>query len=220
MAANADPIVFDDFEDGDSLDWIFFGGNAAGGGGGTLSDRPQEGSFYLSTGWGGNGSASGFYGGAFKNISEADQQATPLSPWFNVWVLNQSDATVDQYTLEITIREDLDGNGWTNGQEDSFRLDTVFDASSFNDQWTLLSAPISSFNNLFTGGDGTFNGRVDELVLVISGVQGGLGSTVEVDFDYFAFTSGGPISVPEPTSLALLGLGLAGMGISRRKKKA
>jgi hypothetical protein len=218
MAANATPIVFDDFEDGDSSDWIFFSGNAAGGGGGVLADRPQEGSFYLSTGWGGQGSASIFYGGFFKNLDDSGQLTLGNDPWFNVWVLNQGDATVDQYTLEITLREDLDGNGWTSGQEDSFRLDTVFGASSFNDQWTLLSAPISSFSDLFTGGDGTFNGRVDELVVVISGVQGGSGSVVEVDFDHFAFTSGGPISVPEPGTLALLGLGLLGMAARRRKR--
>ena len=164
--------VWDDFEDGDSSDWFFFGGNAAGGGGGVLADRPQEGGFYFSTGWGGNGSASVFYGGAFKNVPEADQQATPLSPWFNVWVLNQSNATVDQYTLEITIREDLDGNGWTNGQEDSFRLDTVFPSSAFNDEWTLVSAPLASFTNLFTGGDGTFDGKLDEVVIVVVGRAG------------------------------------------------
>jgi beta-glucanase (GH16 family) len=112
-------VVFDDFEDGDALDWFFFGGNAAGGGGGVLADRPQEGDYYFSTGWGGQGSASVFYGGFFKNVPEADQLTLPADPWLNVWVLNQSNATVDQYTLEITIREDLDGNGWTNGQEDS-----------------------------------------------------------------------------------------------------
>ncbi len=189
--------VFDDFEDGNSFDWGFFGGNAAGGGGGVLDDRPQEGDFYFSTGWGGNGSNSVFYGGAFKNIPEADQVTTPENPWFNVWVLNQSDATVDQYTLEITIREDTDGNGWTNGQEDSFRLDRVFASSSFNDEWTLVSAPLSSFTNLFTGGDGTFDGKLDEVVIVIAGVQGGDGTTVEVDFDYFALTSNGPLVEPE-----------------------
>ena len=222
MAANAMPIVFDDFEDGDTSDWGFFGGNNAGGGGGPGSDRPKEGSFYLSTGWGGEGSNSVFYGGFFRNLDDSGQLTLGNDPWFNVWVLNQSNATVDQYTLEITLREDLDGNGWTVGIEDSFRLDTVFSASSFNDQWTLLSAPLSNFNDLFTGGDGTFNGNVDELVVVISGVQGGDGSTVEVDFDYFAFTSGGPDdghhSVPEPGTLSLLGLGLVGMAARRRKK--
>ena len=196
--------VFDDFEDGDASDWFFFGGNNAGGGGGPAGDLPAEGGYYFSTGWGGQGSASGFYGGFFKNLDNANQLLMPLEPWFNVWVLNQSNATVDQYTLEITIREDLDGNGWTNGQEDSFRLDTVFPASSFDDRWTLLSAPVSSFTNLFTGGDGTFDGNLDEVVGVISGVQGTDGSTVEVDFDYFAFTAGGPfVPPPPPTELGL-----------------
>ncbi len=37
--------VIDDFEDGDSSDWGFFGGNNAGGGGGVLADRPYEGAF-------------------------------------------------------------------------------------------------------------------------------------------------------------------------------
>ena len=184
--------VIDDFEDGDASDWGFFGGNAAGGGGGALSDRPQEGSFYLSTGWGGEGSNSGFYGGFFKNLDNAAQITPPADPVFGVWVLNQSDATVDQYTLEITIREDLDGNGWTDGSEDSFRLDTTFTSASFDDQWTLVSAPLSDFANLGTGGDGTFNGNLDEVVVVVSGVQGGSGSTVEVDFDAFVFTTGGP----------------------------
>ena len=188
--------VFDDFEDGDSSDWGFFGGNAAGGGGGVLADRPKEGAFYFSTGWGGQGSGSVFYGGAFKNVAEADQLATPLSPWFNVWVLNQSNATVDQYTLEITLREDLDGNGWTNGQEDSFRLDTVFPSSAFDDEWRLVSAPLSGLTSLFTGGDGTFNGKLDEVVIVVAGVEGADGSTVEVDFDYFALTAGGPLIEP------------------------
>jgi beta-glucanase (GH16 family) len=188
--------VWDDFEDGDSSDWFFFGGNNAGGGGGVLGDRPQEGSFYFSTGWGGQGSASVFYGGFFKNVAEVDQQGTPPAPWFNVWVLNQSDATADQYTLEITIREDLDGNGWTNGQEDSFRLDTLFESSDFDDEWTLVSAPLSDFANLFTGGDGTFDGKLDEVVVVVSGVQGAEGSTVEVDFDFFALTAGGPLVEP------------------------
>jgi beta-glucanase (GH16 family) len=186
--------VFDDFEDGDAADWSFFGGAGAGGGGGVLADRPAEGSFYLSTGWGGGGSASVFYGGFFRNLDNASQLTLPADPWFNVWVLNQSDATVDGYTLEITIREDLDGNGWTDGAEDSFRLDTAFSSGAFDDEWTLISAPVSSFADQFTGGDGTFNGAVDEIVVVVSGVSGANGSTVEVDFDQFVFTSGGPLA--------------------------
>ncbi len=194
---DATGVVIDDFEDGDSSDWGFFGGNAAGGGGGVLADRPYEGGFYFSTGWGGQGTASGFYGGAFKNFPDAAQVTPPADPWFNVWVLNQSDATVDEYTLEITIREDLNGDGWTNGVEDSFRLDTAFASSEFNDEWTLVSAPLSAFSDLFTGGNGTFNGDLDEVVIVVSGVQGGNPSTVELDFDLFAFSSGGPLAFDE-----------------------
>ncbi|MDJ0497924.1 MAG: carbohydrate binding domain-containing protein, partial [Acidimicrobiia bacterium] len=193
------PVVIDDFEDGVVSDWGYFGGNDAGGGYGVGTDRPQEGAFYLSTGWGGKGSASGFYGGLFKNLANDAQVAPPLDPWFNVWVLNQSDATVDQYTLEVTIREDLDGNGWSGGGvEESFRLDTVYASSSFDDTWTLLSAPLSGFTRVDGVGDGTFNGNLDEIVVVVSGVQGSGGevgedpTTVEVDFDYFTFTSGGP----------------------------
>ncbi len=185
--------VIDDFEDGDTSDWGFFGGNAAGGGGGPATDRPQEGNVYFSTGWGGEGTASGFYGGAFKNFDNAAQVAPPADPWLNVWVLNQSDATVDEYTLELTIREDLDGNGWTNGAEDSFRLDTAFSSTTFDDQWTLVSAPLSSLIDLGTGGDGTFDGNLDEVVIVIAGVSGANPSVVEVDFDLFAFSSGGPL---------------------------
>jgi beta-glucanase (GH16 family) len=184
--------VFDDFEDGDTTDWGFFGGNAAGGGGGPLGDRPQDGSFYFSTGWGGEGTDSGFYGGMFRNLPDGAQVTLPADPWLNVWVLNQSDATVDSYNLEITIREDLDGNGWTNGSEDSLQLVTSFNSAAFNDEWTLVSAPVSSFTNLVTGGDGTFNGNLDELVIAFGGVTGVVGSTIEADFDQIVFTSGGP----------------------------
>ncbi|MFT5194280.1 MAG: beta-glucanase (GH16 family) [Candidatus Promineifilaceae bacterium] len=185
-------IPIDDFEDNDASDWGNFGGNNAGGGLGIGNDRPQDGSYYLSTGWGGQGSASVFYGGLYKNFSDATQVVTPADPWLNVWVYNQSDATVDQYTLEITIREDLDGNGWTDGAEDSFRLDTVFTNSAFDDQWTLISAPVSSFVNTGTGGDGVFNGNLDEIVIVVAGVVGANPSVVEVDFDDISFSSGGP----------------------------
>ncbi len=194
-AAPGDLTIIDNFEDGDSSDWGFFGGNAAGGGGGVLDDRPQEGNYYFSTGWGGDGTASGFYGGAFKNFDNASQVALPADPWFNVWVLNQSNATADGFTLEVTIREDLDGDGWTNGAEDSFRFDTVFPSSSFDDEWTLISAPVSAFADQATGGDGTFNGALDELVIVIAGVTGGPGSVIEVDFDQFAFSEG-PLVAP------------------------
>ncbi|NNC99366.1 MAG: hypothetical protein HKN85_04215, partial [Gammaproteobacteria bacterium] len=188
--------VIDDFEDGDTSDWGFFGGNLAGGGGGPASDRPKEGSFYFSTGWGGEGTTSGFYGGGFRNFPNGAQITPPSDPWFNVWVYNQSDATVDQFNLEITIREDTNGDGWTDGAEDSLQLVTTFANSEFNDEWVLLSAPLSSLTNIGTGGNGIFDGNLDEIVIVIGGVAGGAGTSVEVDFDQFSFTSGGPLVTP------------------------
>ncbi len=185
--------IFDDFEDGDANDWFFFNGNAAGGGGGVFADHPQEGSFYLGTGWGGEGTASSFYGGFLRNLENSSQLTLPSDPWFNVWVLNQSDSTVDSYTLEITIREDTDGNGWSDGSDDSFGLNTTFPSTSFDNQWTLISAPVNSFIDRGTGGDGTFDGNLDEMVLVIAGVTGASGSVIEVNFDLITFTSGGPI---------------------------
>ncbi len=191
---NATGTIIDDFNDGDANGWGTFGGNNAGGGLGALADRPYEGTGYLSTGWGGEGTASGFYGGAFRNFDNGAQPVPPADPWFNVWVLNQSNATADGYTLELTLREDLDGNGWTDGSEDSFRLDTSFVAADFDDQWSLVSVPLSSLTNLGTGGDGTFDGALDEVVIVIASVTGANPSVVEVDFDQFAFSSGGPLA--------------------------
>lgn len=194
---NAPGTVLDDFDDGDASDWGFFGGNAAGGGGGAQADRPAEGSHYLSTGWGGNGTDSGFYGGFFKNLDNAAQVVLPPDPWFNMWVLNQSNATVDRYTLEVTLREDRDGDGWTSGSEDSIGLDTPYVSSRFDDQWTLLSAPLSAFSDRGTGGNGVFDGTVDEVVIVIGGVEGVVGSAVELDIDTITFTSGAPAGFDE-----------------------
>ena len=184
--------VFDDFDDGDTSDWGFFGGNAAGGGGGPASDRPFAGAGYFSTGWGGNGTDSGFYGGAFKNLPNASQVVLPADPWFNMWVYQQSDTTVDQYTLELTLREDTNGDGWTDTLDDSIGLDTTFTGPDFDDDWTLLSAPLTSFFNRGTGGNGVFDGAVDEFVIVFGGVEGGLATNIEIDFDEITFTSGGP----------------------------
>lgn len=140
--APAPGVVFDDFDDGDTSDWGSFGGKLAGGGGGPASDRPAHGAGYLSTGWGGEGSTSGFYGGMFKNLDDAAQLVLPADPWFNMWVRAESTSTVDAFTLELTFREDTDGDGWTDGSEDSVGFDATFTASDFDDRWHILSAPL------------------------------------------------------------------------------
>ncbi|MGI9645116.1 MAG: family 16 glycosylhydrolase, partial [Ilumatobacteraceae bacterium] len=189
--------IFDDFEDGDVGDWIFFGGNAAGGGGGADTDQPKAGVYDFTTGWGGNGTASGFYGGTFKNLPEASQVALPADPWFNMWVNQKSTTTVDSYVLELTLREDTDGNGWTNGSEDSIGLNTTFAASDFDDDWTLISAPLSAWFDRGTGGNGVFDGAVDEMVIVFGGVEGGSTTDILIDVDEITFTSSGPAGIEQ-----------------------
>ncbi|MEM8860258.1 MAG: carbohydrate binding domain-containing protein [Chloroflexota bacterium] len=61
-----------------------------------------------------------------------------------------------------------------------------------------MSAPLTDLINLATGGDGSLSGNLDEIVIVIAGVAGGADSTVELDLDYFAFTSGGPLGDVNP----------------------
>ncbi len=190
------PVVIDDFNDGDVGDWGFFGGDNAGGGGGVADDRPYEGSHYFSTGWGAGAPSGGFFGGAFKNFDNAAQPVPPANAEFSVWVYNQSNATSDGYTLEITLREDVEGDGWNSwgGTDESFRLDTTFTSADYNDQWVQITAPLADFALVDgNGGDGTFNGALDEIVIVVAGVPNAdNGTTVEVDFDYFAFTPGTP----------------------------
>ncbi len=186
--------VFEDFEDGDASDWSFIGG----GSGEVLTDRPGEGNSYFSTSWSGPG--GGFYGGFWKNTPNDMQLPVPEDPWLNVLVYHESaGTTVDTYRLELTVREDTDGNGWTSGQEDSRRLDVEFAATDFNDQWTLVSAPISDFLDL-GGGNGIFEVALDEIFVGIAQVSGPSGATVEVDFDYIALSSGGPLPSPTPTA--------------------
>ena len=189
--------TFDDFEDGDSSDWFFFGGNEAGGGGNASDDRPAAGLFYLDTGWGGAGSGSVFYGGFVKNL-ENDQQITlPEDPWFSVSYYVESGSTVDQFTLEFTLREDTDGEGYEEGEDDSFRFDLLVDSSTFDDTWKNLLVPISDFTHLTSGGDGIFNGNIDEIVVVIAGVVGDEATDVLIDFDSFSFATSPNTAVEE-----------------------
>ena len=56
-----------------------------------------------------------------------------------------------------------------------------------------MSAPVDSFMDIGTGGNGFFDGKLDELVIVISQVVGDNPSDVNVDIDFIAFSQGGPL---------------------------
>ena len=197
VPAGTGPDHFDDFEDGDVTNWSFFGNNVDSGGGGEVRGDAStpEGNVYFHTGWGGAGTASGFYGVAVRNLNNNDQLQIPADqPYLNLWVrhLNLGIPMVDQYTLEITLREDTNGDGWSNGLEDSIVAEIVFPQAMFDDQWRFYSIPLTDFMDGLTGGNGSFDGLLDELVLGIAQNQGANGTSVEPEFDYIHFTSGAP----------------------------
>ncbi len=100
----------------------------------------------------GAGSGSMFYGGFVKNL-ENDQQITlPEDPWSLSYYV-ESGSTVDQVTVEFTLREDTDGEGYEEGEDDSFRFDLLVDSSAFDDTWKHLLVPISYFTHLTTDGE-------------------------------------------------------------------
>ena len=180
---STEPALFDSFEDGDASDW--FGAIDV------ISEGSPVGNFAIATTWTGGG--NGFYGGIFRNLDQDEQPIIPVDPWVNLFVYHDSEGTtVERYRLEITVREDTDGNGWVNGQEDSRRLDVWFDAASFNDQWVLVSAPVDSMLDLNTGTNGFLEGKVDEVFIGIAQVEGPNPSDVKVNFDHIILTSGGP----------------------------
>ena len=100
---------------------------------------------------------------------------------------------MDSFTLEMTFLEDSDGNGWSNGQDDSRRLDMRFGKADFNNQWTLISAPLSSLRDLGRGGNGFFEDQLDGMVFVISNVVGANPASIAFDLDSISFTGSGPL---------------------------
>lgn len=199
----AGTFVIEDFADVTGAAWNYFGGAQ-----GMVTNDGGLNTFLRATFVGAGGDGSGFYGVMWNNLPDTDQAIIPVDPWFSVRVRHSSTATtVAQYVFEITVREDLDGNGWTNGQEDSHRLDVVFDAASFNDEWIQISAPLSAFTDLQTGGNGILEGALDEVVFVVSQVTGPDPSAVEIDVDDViisagALSTGVESSVPQTLTLS------------------
>ena len=179
-------FVLDDYQSTAIGEYGFFGsanGSIAAGTGGNRYLR------VVFSGSGGTGST--FYGVTWRNYPDAAQVVIPADPWFSARVRHAgANTSVVRYALEVTLREDTDGNGWSDGDEDSHRLDTFFDTASFNDEWVTISAPLSSFLDLQTGGNGVLEINIDEIVFVASQVEGPNPSSVEVHIDDVRLSTG------------------------------
>jgi beta-glucanase (GH16 family) len=177
-------FVVDNFDGPNAgADWQYYSAMA-----GTVTRGAENNQFMRVTS---SGRGVGFYGVMWKDLPNDAQVSIPSDPWLSARIRHSStETTVNAYTLEITIREDANGDGWTSGQEDSFRLDTRFETAAFDDEWILVSAPFSSFSNLGTGGNGILERAIDEVVFVVSAVTGPNPSTVQFDFDDVTISSG------------------------------
>lgn len=182
-------FVIESFADGTGAAWNYFGGAE-----GTVTNDGDADAFMRATFSGSGGTGAGFYGVMWNNLPDTEQAVLLADPWFSMRVRHSSTGTtVDQYALEVTLREDTNGNGWTADQEDSHRLDLIFDRTAFNDEWMFISAPLSSFTDLETGGNGILEGALDEVVFVVAQVVGADPSAVEIDIDDVVL-SAGPLS--------------------------
>lgn len=106
-------------------------------------------------------------------------------------VLSTGNGGIDYYYFQ---HDSTSGGQWEYGQGGSISID--FTGSPFDQNWTFSAVGLQAYSGL----------PADQLTITGNSDHG------------FTYQIGAP--VPEPASLALLGLGLAGLGFSRRRRKA
>ena len=230
LSAHAGTIVFDDMEHGNPFGngWFSFGGSVGAGSlvANSVDLPPTDGgTFSLEAGFG-SGGTPGFFGG-FGRTSITDLNGMDT---FNFWI---NPDPGQEYVLEINLQEDDNGDlAFTPSEDDEFQFNcdigTAGACAVAGGGWQLVSIAFSDFfddNSFATGGNGVFDPfSPGELFNVVFAIVSTSGSDVTFRTDYWHFTgadnTGTDRDVPSPAALGFLGIGLAGLGLARRRRMA
>jgi len=211
--AQANPIMIDDFN-GATMSRV------------TADPGPNMGSF--GTGTKTNGTVNTYDRTATTSSTGASSVLTINdSPNVNILAHSQDSGVFGSSQIDYALAGvDLDGDG-SIGSADAFRIALMFNDSEYT--LTLLADGETSEQIIADTSTGTidflfssFTGSVnwDNVTSVGLFIDGSALNALDVSLDNFeTVCTTNCTSVPEPASIALLGLGIVGIGFGRRKLK-